>query len=255
VSGTSVSPDRDAVAAERPLDIHINGDPFAVVMRTPGDDRHLAAGFLFTEGVIESADDLGAMTLDEPLDILHVTMPPSSAARVSDRLRERRQTVINASCGLCGRRPAASTLSAGPAFRERLTIRRADVLQWPARLRARQPAFADTGGLHAAALFSAAGDLLADAEDIGRHNAVDKIIGHMLIDRRLPLHTNALFVSGRSSFEIVQKAWLAGIPIVAAVSAPSSLAVELADAAGMTLVGFVRDDRFNIYAGAARIDA
>ena len=186
-------------------------------------------------------------------DVLDVRLSPGVSASVAALVGTRRQVTMNSSCGMCGRRSLESlTLHAAP-LPIRWHVDAAALMGLPAGLRAAQPVFAETGGLHAAALVSRDGRIEASAEDVGRHNAVDKLIGRMLAANRLPLSDDLLVVSGRSSFEIVQKAWQAGIPLVAAVSAPSSLAVGLAREAGITLVGFLRDGRFNIYAHEARI--
>jgi FdhD protein len=222
-------------------------------MRTPGADGDLAAGFLFSEGVVAEAGEIQRIETGKSPNEVDVSLAPSRAAVVPELLSQRRQVVMNSSCGMCGRR----TLESLAVNRAPLSISwtvSADVIQsLPAALGAFQRAFAETGGLHAAGLFDRMGQLELSAEDVGRHNAVDKLIGRMLLGGRLPLDQSLLFVSGRSSFEIVQKAFLAGIPVVGAVSAPSSLAIELARSAGMTLLGFVRDGRFNSYAHHERV--
>ncbi len=253
VGGEGSTSAEDRVAHEAALEVRLNGEPFSVIMRTPGADEDLALGFLFTEGVIVRAGDVRSLTRPEP-DVLDVVLSPDLAASVSALAGTRRQVTLNSSCGMCGRRSLeALALHAAP-LPVRWHVAAAVVAGLPAALRDAQPVFAATGGLHAAALVDPHGRIEASAEDVGRHNAVDKLIGRMLAAGRLPLSEHLLFVSGRSSFEIVQKAWQAGLPLVAAVSAPSSLAVSLAREAGITLVGFVRDRRFNIYAHDARID-
>lgn len=243
----------DQVAREVALEVRLNGEPFSVIMRTPGADRDLATGFLFTEGVITTAADVQAVAAPAP-DVMDVTLSESLAASVPALVGTRRQVTLNSSCGMCGRRSLESLeLQAAPLPVE-WHVAPAVVEGLPQALRDAQRVFAETGGLHAAALFARDGRIEASAEDVGRHNAVDKLIGRMLAAGRLPLSDRLLFVSGRSSFEIVQKAWQAGVPLVAAVSAPSSLAVSLARQAGITLIGFVRDGRFNIYAHEARVD-
>jgi FdhD protein len=184
---------------------------------------------------------------------INVRLSRSRAEILPDLLDKRRPVTMNSSCGVCGRQSLESLPVAARPLAANWTVTQKVVATLPATLRASQQTFAETGGLHAAGLFDADGALELSAEDVGRHNAVDKLIGQMTMRRRLPLDRAVLFVSGRSSFEIVQKAFLAGIPFVAAVSAPSSLAVELAQTAGMTLLGFVRDGRFNIYAHAERV--
>jgi len=253
-AGTAGAAGTDFVAAEEPLEIRLHGRPFAVIMRTPGADRELAAGFLLAERVIRSADDLG--TIEECADstnVINVALAGDAAAGVERTLEGRRNVVTGSSCGLCGRQTIESLATDVPAIRGAARIATSTVAALPDTLRAAQRGFDETGGLHAAGLFTTDGLLTDAAEDVGRHNAVDKVIGRMLLQERLPLAERVLVVSGRTSFEIVQKALFAGIPILAAVSAPSSLAVDLAEQFGMTLVGFVRDGGFNIYTHAARI--
>jgi FdhD protein len=259
VRGAARSADVDRAATEEPLEIRLHRRPFAVIMRTPGADRELAAGFLLSERVLSSADDLGAIeycTDDDggaAANIVNVTLAGPAADRLDDLLAARRQVTTNASCGLCGRLTIESLRVEAPAIAAPLRVAAPTLASMPDRLRAAQAVFASTGGLHAAGLFDVAGCLRESAEDVGRHNAVDKVIGRMLMRDALPLSDRVLFVSGRASFEIVQKAFLAGIPVVAAVSAPSTLAIELADEAGITLVGFVRGDAFNIYTHGSRV--
>ena len=243
----------DRVAVEAALEVRLNGHPFAVIMRTPGNDADLAAGFLFSEGVIRSSDDLQRIDLADTADALNVVLSRSRAEILPDLLDTRRNVVQHSSCGLCGRRTLESLeVDASPLAVDWHID--ADVLAgFPIALRDAQHAFDETGGLHAAGLFDPAGRLELSAEDVGRHNAVDKLLGHALMARQVPLSRFALFVSGRSSFEIVQKAFLGGIPVVAAVSAPSSLAVDLARRTGITLLGFVRGDRFNVYTHHSRV--
>lgn len=278
----------DRAAAEEPLAIRLHGRPFAVIMRTPGADRELAAGFLFAERVIRSADDLGTIEycVDGPAavaavgaaeagrhasvtpesevvsglsrtntgsNIVNVTLADASADRLERLLADRRNVQTNSSCGLCGRQTIESLSSDATPITASTAVEERVVASLPERLRAAQAVFDQTGGLHAAGLFTAAGELMDVAEDVGRHNAVDKIVGRMLMRERLPLSDRMLFVSGRTSFEIVQKALFAGIPIVAAVSAPSSLAIELAHTYGITLIGFVREEGFNVYAHTYRV--
>jgi FdhD protein len=242
----------DQVAREAALEVRLHGEPFAVIMRTPGADRDLATGFLFTEGVITTAADVQAVAAPAP-DVIDVTLSEGLAASVPALVGTRRQVTLNSSCGMCGRRSLESLEMQAAPLPVEWHVAPAVVAGLPETLRDAQQVFAETGGLHAAALFARDGRVEASAEDVGRHNAVDKLIGRMLAAGRLPLSGRLLFVSGRSSFEIVQKAWQAGVPLVAAVSAPSSLAVSLARQAGITLIGFVRDGRFNIYAHEARV--
>lgn len=249
------APAPDLVAVEAPLEVRVNGLPFAVVMRTPGADRDLALGFLFTEGLVLRREDVARVDLDEEAGVADAVFVRGRAHAVAAALEGRRQVVTTSSCGMCGRRDLAALAITAAPLAAAWAVGAGTVTGLPATLRASQPAFADTGGLHAAGLFSREGRLEASAEDVGRHNAVDKLLGRMLDAGRLPLADSLLLVSGRTSFEIVQKAWLGGIPLVAAVSAPSSLAVDLARTAGITLLGFVRDGRYNIYAHPERVTA
>jgi FdhD protein len=241
------------------MEVRVNGSPFAVIMRTPGADRELAAGFLLAEDVVRTSDEL--LTIEECEDTteegrgntLNVWVGGDAIERLSTRLGERRQVMMTASCGLCGRRTIETLRSRVATVDGRWTIGAEIIGTLPLRLRESQPVFETTGGLHAAGLFERDGTLRQIAEDVGRHNAVDKIIGRRLMEEALPLSDSLLVVSGRTSFELVQKALLAGIPLIAAVSAPSSLAIELAESSGITLCGFVRGDRFNVYAHDERI--
>lgn len=249
----------DRIAVEEPMEVRVNGAPFAVIMRTPGADAELAAGFLLAEDVIRDAAELGAIEVCESTDVesrgnvLNVTVVDGAVERLAFRLGERRQVMMTASCGLCGRRTIDSLRSRVAAVSGRWTIARDVLVSLPGQLRAAQRVFEATGGLHAAGLFERQGQLRIVAEDVGRHNAVDKIVGRRLLEDALPLDDTGLIVSGRTSYELVQKALLAGIPLVAAVSAPSSLAVQLASETGITLCGFVRGETFNIYAHPQRI--
>ena len=243
----------DDVAVEAALEIRLNGEPFSVTMRTPGADRELAAGFLFTEGLVTALADIVGVHLDPSADVVDVVLTAGRSAVVAAQRDARRQVTTTSSCGMCGRPDLASTRLTAPPIALAGTVDADAIHALPARLAPRQETFAATGGLHAAALCTTDGTIVDTAEDVGRHNAVDKIIGRRLLAGALPIGDAVLFVSGRTSFEILQKAWLAGIPIVAAVSAPSSLAIELALEAGITLIGFVRGGRFNIYTHAARV--
>lgn len=254
----------DRAATEEPLEIRLHGRALAVVMRTPGADRELAAGFLLSERVIANADDLGtiehcrdAVALapgeTSAANIVNITLVNGAAATMERWERDRRQVLTNSSCGLCGRQTIESLAVDAPRLDAAWTVPGTRLAECVARLRGAQSVFAETGGLHGAGLFRSDGTLVQSAEDVGRHNAVDKVIGRMLMADALPLSDVLLVVSGRTSFEIVQKALLAGIPIVAAVSAPSSLAIDLAHSFGMTLVGFVRGDGYNIYTHPSRI--
>jgi FdhD protein len=253
VEGHRAAEDGDRVAVELPLEVRLNSEPFSVIMRTPGTDVPLALGFLLSESVIRSSADVARIDLDEVEGVVNVWLRSEREAAVAKALTERRQVAMNSSCGMCGRRTLESLALDAAPFTVDWQVSADTLTKLPAALRAAQSAFDETGGIHAAGLFSRDGRLEASAEDVGRHNAVDKLLGRMLEANRLPLAESLLFVSGRTSFEIVQKAWAGGIRLVAAVSAPSSFAIDLAREAGMTLVGFVRDGRFNIYAHAERI--
>jgi FdhD protein len=249
----SPSTETDQIAAEVPLEVRLHGQPFSVIMRTPGADADLAAGFLLSESVVSEPDDIQSIESAGEPNVVDVRLSPARAASLPDLLGGRRQVVMNSSCGMCGRRSLESLEIDRPALSATWSIARDTIRRLPSVLRGAQHDFGETGGLHAAGLFDRHGRLEASAEDVGRHNAVDKLVGRMLRAGRLPLSESLLFVSGRSSFEIVQKAFLGGIPFVAAASAPSSLAIELARSSGITLLGFVRDGRFNCYAGRERI--
>ncbi|MBM3821098.1 MAG: formate dehydrogenase accessory sulfurtransferase FdhD [Acidimicrobiia bacterium] len=256
VAGGASAPRRDVAAAEEPLEIRLNGSPFIVTMRTPGDDEDLAVGLLLSERLLGSDPGTGRI---KGLSRVVPGSDPNQVdvfiddERAAKALAERRLVTVTSACGVCGRQSIDDLMRGVPRLDAGMTMASAVVARLPERLRAAQAAFEETGGLHAAGLFDAEGTLIAVAEDVGRHNAVDKVIGSQLRAGRLPLGDRALMVSGRTSFEIVQKAVVAGIPILAAVSAPSSLAVDLAREANLTLLGFVRGDTFNIYAGADRI--
>jgi FdhD protein len=261
VRGGVRAAESDRAATEEPLEIRLYDQPFAVIMRTPGADRELAAGFLLAERVIAGADDLGTIAhctdvaADHPENIVNVTLVNKTAAAVERLLGGRRQVMTNSSCGMCGRRTIESLAAEAAPLAVTWSVASSLIASLPERLRSRQAVFEETGGLHAAGLFSRNGTLVDVAEDVGRHNTVDKIIGRMLMREALPLSDHILCVSGRTSFEIVQKAIFAGIPLVAAVSAPSTLAIDLAQEYGVTLVGFIRGDSYNIYAHPERIDS
>ena len=250
---------RDRVAVEEPMEVRINGAPFAVIMRTPGADRDLAAGFLLAEDVVRSVDEIGGIEYcadadDEGRDnLLNVIVTGAAVERLAARLADRRQITMTSSCGLCGRRTIESLRSHATAVDGQWSVTPAVLSSLPDRLRSVQAVFESTGGLHAAGLFDLAGSLQLSAEDVGRHNAVDKIVGRTLLAGQHPLDRRLLLVSGRASFELVQKALLAGIPLIAAVSAPSSLAIDLANDSGITLCGFVRGGSFNIYSHPQRV--
>jgi FdhD protein len=259
VSDSRVLDESDVAAVEEPLEVRLHDHPFAVIMRTPGADRELAAGFLLSEGVIANASDLGAVEhcrhpdLVEAHNVVNVFLLGPARDSLQERLADRRHVTANSACGVCGRLTIESLRTRAGRLAETVTISCADALALPAKLRARQPLFEETGALHAAAVFAPSGECAAIAEDVGRHNAVDKAVGQLLLADRLPLTGHALAVSGRASFEIIQKAWMAGIEIVCAISAPSSLAIQLADEAGITLIGFARPTGFNIYAQPQRV--
>jgi FdhD protein len=251
--------ERDSVAVEEPMEVRVNGASFAVIMRTPGADRDLAAGFLLAEDVIRSDDEIGTIEYCQDVDAegrgntINVTVTGEAAERLALRLNERRQVTMTSACGMCGRRTIESLQSRVATVRGEWTVAADVIASLPDRLRASQSVFDSTGGLHAAGLFDRAGVLQLSAEDVGRHNAVDKITGRTFLAGKHPLDASILLVSGRTSFELVQKALLAGIPVIAAVSAPSSLAIDLAAQANITLCGFVRGPRFNIYSHQSRI--
>ncbi|MER6212190.1 MULTISPECIES: formate dehydrogenase accessory sulfurtransferase FdhD [unclassified Streptomyces] len=257
----AVSSRPDTLVAEEPLEIRLNGKPLAITMRTPGDDFALAAGFLVSEGVLANAYDLqnivycAGATVDGSNSYNVVDVRTSPEVVIPDITLER-NVYTTSSCGLCGKASldAVRTTARWPiADTPPVRVEPALLASLPDRLRAAQRVFDRTGGLHAAALFSEAGDLLDIREDVGRHNAVDKLVGRALQNGDLPLSRVILLVSGRASFELAQKAVMAGIPVLAAVSAPSSLAVDLAAETGLTLVGFLRGSNMNVYAGEDRI--
>lgn len=249
--------DYDLVAVEEPLEVRIDGRPLGITMRTPGHDEELAAGLLLAEGVIESPGDIGSIAVcrnPENLEERNVVTVYLRDGLTPDWDRLRRSLLTTSSCGLCGKASIESLQTrAAPIPPGRVRLEAATLSRLPARLRERQEVFATTGGLHAAGLFALDGRLVVLREDVGRHNAVDKIVGATLLAKRFPSEGCVLLVSGRASYEIVQKAVVARIPIVAAVSAPSSLAVGLAEAMGVTLVGFLRGEGFNIYSHPRRI--
>ncbi|GAA0477520.1 formate dehydrogenase accessory sulfurtransferase FdhD [Streptomyces olivaceiscleroticus] len=257
----AVSTRPDTLVAEEPLEIRLGGKPLAITMRTPGDDFALAAGFLVSEGVLSSADELANIVYcagatedgSNTYNVVDVQLAPG--VTLPDISLER-NVYTTSSCGLCGKASLdAVRTTARFALRadDGMTLTPETLAALPDRLRAAQRVFDRTGGLHAAGLFTADGELLDLREDVGRHNAVDKIIGRAVQQGRLPLSDTVLMVSGRASFELAQKAVMAGIPVLAAVSAPSSLAVDLAAETGLTLVGFLRGKSMNIYAGEQRI--
>jgi len=259
----------DLLAAEEPLGIRVDGEALTMTMRTPGDDIELTAGFLVGEAIVTRPEDVKEIKLCDGASCRHerhddheigniadVTLTASATALASTK---RRSFMTTSACGVCGKTSVEDicVLPHAPLATDETRFSAAMLATLPTRLREAQKIFASTGGLHAAGLFTPAGDLLAVREDVGRHNAVDKIVGWALLQDRLPLRGSALLVSGRASFELVQKAVLAGIPLLAAVSAPSSLAAELAEESGLTLVGFLRGGAngasMNVYTGAHRV--
>ncbi len=260
VRGSTLEIRGDRVVGEAPLEIRAAGpdqDPVAVAvtMRTPGHEAELAVGFLRTEGLIDGPEVVGTesgdpVTLNQPDDTIVVRLStPFDDSAVAER-----HFVATASCGICGKASIDEVVLRCEVLPDGPVVPRSVVVALPDLLRAAQKAFDETGGLHAAALFSPRGELIAIREDVGRHNAIDKLVGSQVLAGALPLHDRILMVSGRVSFEIVQKAAVAGVPIVAAVSAPSDLAVETAERLGVTLVGFLRGDGFNVYSHDRRID-
>ena len=253
----------DHVANEEPLEMRISywfkdariSESLAVTMRTPGHDRELTAGFLLSEGVIRTRQDI--------FELRSLGADPSNeiVAELSKNVdfeawRLTRSSVVNSSCGICGKRTReAIATQLPPPTNGNLRVHRSLITRLPELLRARQKGFAKTGGLHAAALVNHAGAVEAVFEDIGRHNALDKLIGHCVLNDRIPLENHLLFLSSRSSFELVQKAIMAGASILATVGGPSSLAIEAAREHSLTLIGFIRDGHFNIYSGEWRIDS
>jgi len=247
----------DYLAAEEPLEIRIGEHPISVTMRTPGHDLELAAGFLFTEGIVQRGEQILALESSSEGDagkrgnMVQATLAPEA---MPDFEKMRRHFFASSSCGICGKASIEAVRSRclappNPNFRIAPDV----LLGLPDALRSSQDVFERTGGLHAAALFDSRGALLVLCEDIGRHNAVDKVIGWAVRERRVPLQDSIMLVSGRGGFEIVQKAIVAGVPVVASVSAPSSLAVQLAREMQLTLVGFLRGRRFVIYSGGERL--
>lgn len=247
----------DHLAAEEPLEIRVGSFPLSVTMRTPGDDLELAAGFLFTEGLIQRREQIAALQYGSgPEEKQSGNVVQVELCGVTlDRESVQRNFFAASSCGICGKASIETVRVRGiQAPNPDLRLDPEVLCRLPETLRAAQTVFGRTGGLHAAGLFDARGELVALREDVGRHNAVDKVIGWALLDGRLPLAEHVLMVSGRGGFEIVQKALVGGVPVVASVSAPSSLAVQLARELGLTLVGFLRERRFVVYSGEQRLN-
>ncbi|MGI9202514.1 MAG: formate dehydrogenase accessory sulfurtransferase FdhD [Woeseiaceae bacterium] len=267
VDGTQSDPSDDVVAVEEPLEIQlVSAGPggaaaksISITMRTPGHDAELALGFLFTEAIISSKDQVQSVRhVGEPdpaTGLANIVRIEIDATVALDLDRLQRHFYTTSSCGVCGKASLEALKVTGQTSLadHKISFPAHDLAALPERIRERQPLFSTTGGLHAAAVFGPDGEIIIVREDIGRHNATDKVIGSLFRENGLPAHEQGLFVSGRASFELVQKALVAGIPLLAAVGAPSSLAVEMAVEFGMTLVGFLRDGKFNVYTGPERI--
>ena len=250
-------PVNDQLVVEEPLEIRVANQSLIVVMRTPGHDFELGAGFLFTEGLIQSVDDIGAMAYCEDVDETNleniINIHPVNGKILEEQASWQRNFHANASCGLCGKMTIESVWQEIPPIKSSFQINRPVLYKLNERLKSAQTVFAKTGGLHAAGLFNSMGELQLVREDIGRHNAVDKVIGQALLSEQMPLDSHILMVSGRASFEIIQKALFARIPVIAAVSAASSLAVDLARGSGMMLIGFLRGKNMTVYSCPERI--
>jgi FdhD protein len=260
VDGGEVRRRRDRLATEEPLEIRASGPGqptvrVAVTMRTPGHDFELAAGFLFTEGLIAERRSFSAIRYCTDVGVeQHLNVVTVDMREHFDATRMQRNFFASSSCGVCGKASIDQLAVACAPIADGLVVSRETITALPERLRAEQRVFESTGGLHATGLFDEKGRLVVAREDVGRHNAMDKLIGNRLLAGESPLSSSIVLVSGRASFELVQKAAVAGIPIMCAVSAPSTLAVDTARRLGVTLVGFLRGARFNIYANAHRID-
>jgi FdhD protein len=251
--GESLRRASDELAREEPLEIRVDNHPVSVTMRTPGHDSELAIGFLMTEGILKSKEDLlkvEAHPRNKRRNVINVFLAPGRAVNLSQLTRH---VFASSSCGLCGKASIEAVHQHFEPVQSRVRVQGKIISTLPGRLRQAQETFERTGGLHAAAIFTETGELVISREDIGRHNAVDKVLGFGLLNARLPFDRHILLVSGRASFEIMQKALAARIPIVAAVSAPSSLAVQFARESGQTLVGFLREERMNVYSLPERI--
>lgn len=244
----------DVLCIEEPLEIRVRGRSVAVTMRTPGEDAELAAGFLFSEGLLKHRRDVveiaPCLQGSAPENTLNVFLAPNVAV---DFEQLTRHVFATSSCGLCGKASIEAVHQHFPPVESKATFSAALLAKLPVRMQAQQRAFAQTGGLHAAAVFDARGRLVVLREDVGRHNAVDKVLGYGFLAGRLPFDRHVLLVSGRASFEIAQKALAARVPVLAALSAPSSLAVEFAQESGQTLIGFLREQKMNVYANAWRV--
>lgn len=260
IRGPHATARSDTLAVEEPFEIRVNSSALAVTMRTPGHDVELAHGFLLTEGVITSADDVVSARYcdglgDDGLNTYNVLDVVLAAGVPPPRASVERNFYTTSSCGVCGKASldAVRVKTSHPPVSDAVTVDVDTLAMLPERLRDAQKAFDSTGGLHAAALFDQNGHLLVIREDVGRHNAVDKVVGWSLVENQNSLGGNILMVSGRASFELVQKAVMAGIPVLAAVSAPSSLAIDLAEEAGLTLIGFLRGQNMNLYTHDRRV--
>jgi FdhD protein len=245
----------DVVAVEEPLEIRVEGQAVAVAMRTPGQDLELAAGWLLSEGIIRSRDDLAELVQRPGEEAQRSAMVDAMLRNPEsfDVVKHRRNVLTNASCGLCGAASVEQILRDFPKLTQKFRMDAAVLHRLPEKLRREQRTFDATGGVHACALFDAGGELIALREDVGRHNALDKLVGWALREGRLPLSECVLLLSGRVSLEMVQKAVAAGIPVLAAIGAPSSLAVDLAREAGVCLAGFLRGETLNVYSGLERL--
>jgi len=252
--GTPPLREQDALAREEPLEIRVRGRSVAVTMRTPGNDKELAAGFLLSEGLIRNRSDIieiaPCLESDAPDNTINVFLSPAVEINFE---RLTRHVFASSSCGVCGKASIEAVHQHFPPVESDLRMAATILTDLPARLRDAQQTFARTGGLHAAAVFDSAGEMLILREDVGRHNAVDKVLGYGFLQTKFPFDTHVLLVSGRASFEIMQKALAGRVPIVCAISAPSSLAVEFARESGQTLVGFLRERRMNVYSGPERL--
>ena len=251
------TPTGDTLAVEEPLEIRVQGQPGAVIILPPRNDFELTAGFLCTEGIIGSPSDIGAMSYCKdarPPNLENIIDVILAEGVVFDIDRLRRNVYASSSCGICGKATIEAIRVRTSPITSDFSLPAGLLYSLPGRLRAAQAVFDVTGGLHGAGLFDLNANLIVLREDVGRHNAVDKVVGHLLLRDGLPADRHILMVSGRTSFEVVQKALVARVPVIAAVSAPSSLAVDLASDSNMTLVGFLRGDRFNVYAGAHRLE-
>jgi FdhD protein len=255
-AGSKPSTRSDQLAREEPLEIRVRGRSIAVTMRTPGHDAELAAGFLLSEGLIRERRDVTLIAhcagADSPENILNVFLAPFVKLDFS---RFTRHVFVSSSCGMCGKASIEAIHQHFSPLKSRLKVSMKTLVRLPEQMRKAQATFAQTGGLHAAAVFDAKGKLIVLREDVGRHNAVDKVLGYGFLKGKLPFAAHILLVSGRASFEIMQKALAAGVPIVCAVSAPSSLAVDSARESGQTLVGFLRGSGMNVYCGSQRIQS